>query len=71
VLSPPSSDPSGELITQYYLSEVLAIGEAQQGTNAISNVAQITASFAGIAASQLQVFNFAAGADGTVGNKFS
>jgi hypothetical protein len=49
------------LNTQFYLSEVLAIGEPQQGTNAISNVAQITASFAGIAASQLQVFNWSGG----------
>jgi hypothetical protein len=48
------------LNTQYYLSEVLAIGEAQQGPNSISNVLSISASFAGVAPGAIAVFNWTA-----------
>lgn len=55
--SAPSSDPSGMLVTQYFLSEVLAIDEAQQGT-AASNVA---VTLAGVNPAQIAQNNWYAG----------
>lgn len=55
--SAPSSDPSGMLITQYYLSEVLAIDEAQQGA-VVSNVA---VRLAGVDPAQIAQNNWYAG----------
>jgi hypothetical protein len=70
-LSPPQS-PSGsvtnesanwnfvndETSTQEFLSDVLSVENAQQGTAAISNVASISSSFGGISASNIQVFKW-------------
>jgi hypothetical protein len=57
--------------TREYLQAVLEVGGTQQGANAISNVASISQSFAGIASSHIAVNNFTAGKFGTTGNKFS
>lgn len=57
--------------TKEYLTNVLEVDSAQQGTNAISNVASITSSFAGVDPKLLMVNNYTAGSVGTSGNKFS
>lgn len=57
--------------TKEYLHNILNVESAQQGTNAISNVVSITASFAGIPSKDLMVNNYTAGSVGTAGNKFS
>ena len=57
--------------TGEYIQTQLEVAGAQQGTNAISNVTTITASWAGLRPNQLQLNNYTAGAVGTIGNKFS
>ncbi len=66
-LSPPSSDPSGELITEYYLNNVLLINSAQQGVT-VSNVA---VKLAGVDPAAVQQNNWYSGSYGMAGNKFS
>lgn len=76
----PSGSVTGQSATFNYTNDItsteefltsVGVDSAQQGTSAISNVAQITSSFAGIAPAELMVNNFTAGSFGTVGSKFS
>ena len=62
---------AGETSTQYYLDTVLNVDAPQAGVAAISNVKQITASFAGVDPATVAVNNYTAGSVGSVGTKFS
>jgi hypothetical protein len=52
------NETNGITSTEQFLQNVIEVERTQQGTNVISNVLSITASFGGVPAAQIAVFRF-------------